>query len=83
MKTPGLLILDIEMPEVNGLELARRAAKIAPELPVVLVSGRLGDIEDMKLAGNIQKVVLKPYNQAIISAAIREVLDAKTQTTAP
>ena len=78
-----VLITDFDMPEVNGLELARRAAKIAPELPVVLVSGRLGDIEDIKLAGNIQKVVLKPYNQAIISAAIREVLDAKKQTTAP
>jgi len=78
-----VLITDYDMPDVNGLELARRAAKIAPLLPVVLVSGRLGDIEDNKLAGNIKKVVLKPYNQAIISAAIREVLDAKKQTTAP
>ena len=47
-----------------------------------MVSGRLGDIEDRKLAGNIKKIVLKPYNQAIISAAIREVLDAKPQTVA-
>ncbi|MHC1789592.1 PAS domain S-box protein [Solidesulfovibrio sp.] len=75
-------ITDFDMPDVNGLELARRVAQIAPNLPVILVSGRLGDIEDKKLAGNIKKVVLKPYNQAIISAAIREVLDAKPQTTA-
>jgi signal transduction histidine kinase/ActR/RegA family two-component response regulator len=77
-----VLITDFDMPDVNGLELARRVAEIAPSLPVVLVSGRMGDIEDRKLAGNIKKVVLKPYNQAIISAAIREVLDAKPQTTA-
>jgi len=75
-------ITDFDMPEINGLELARQAALVAPSLPVILVSGRLGDIEDKQLAGNIKKVVLKPYNQAIISAAIREVLDAKPQTIA-
>ncbi|MFP5258011.1 MAG: PAS domain S-box protein [Acidobacteriota bacterium] len=74
-------ITDFDMPDVNGLELARQVGLIAPALPVILVSGRLGDIEDKKMAGNIKKVVLKPYNQAIISAAIREVLDAKTQPT--
>ena len=75
--------LQIEyMPDQNGLELARHIAELAPNLPVILVSGRLGDIEDKKLAGNIRKIVLKPYNQAIISAAIREVLDAKPQTKA-
>jgi len=75
-------ITDFDMPDVDGLELARRVAAMAPELPVIMVSGRLGDIEDRKLAGNIKKIVLKPYNQAIISAAIREVLDAKPQTKA-
>ncbi len=73
-------ITDFDMPDIDGLELARRIAAVAPGLPVILVSGRLGDIEDKKLAGNIKKIVLKPYNQAIISAAIREVLDAKPQT---
>ncbi len=75
-------ITDYDMPDINGLELARRIAALAPRLPVILVSGRLGDIEDRELAGNIKKIVLKPYNQAIISAAIREVLDAKPQTKA-
>jgi len=75
-------ITDFDMPDIDGLELARKIAALAPELPIILVSGRLGDIEDRKLAGNIKKIVLKPYNQAIISAAIREVLDAKPQTIA-
>ena len=43
---------------------------------------RLGDVEEREMVGNIRKIVLKPYNQAIISAAIREVLDAKPQTKA-
>ncbi|MHC1710753.1 MAG: PAS domain S-box protein [Solidesulfovibrio sp.] len=75
-------ITDFDMPDMDGLELARNIAAIAPQLPIIMVSGRLGDIEDRKIAGNIKKIVLKPYNQAIISAAIREVLDAKPQTVA-
>ena len=81
-KAFDVCITDYDMPDTDGLELARRVAVIAPGLPVILVSGRLGDIDDKKLAGNIKKIVLKPYNQAIISAAIREVLDAKPQTKA-
>jgi PAS domain S-box-containing protein len=77
-----VVITDFDMPDVNGLELARRVAELVPTLPVILVSGRMGDIEHRELAGNIKKIVLKPYNQAIISAAIREVLDAKPQTIA-
>ncbi|HML59432.1 MAG TPA: PAS domain S-box protein [Solidesulfovibrio sp.] len=75
-------ITDFDMPDINGLELAGKIAALAPNLPVILVSGRLGDIEDREMGGNIKKIVLKPYNQAIISAAIREVLDAKPQTKA-
>jgi PAS domain S-box-containing protein len=75
-------ITDFDMPDINGLELAGKIAAIRPDLPVILVSGRLGDIEEREVAGNIKKIVLKPYNQAIISAAIREVLDAKPQTKA-
>ncbi|UJX40216.1 PAS domain S-box protein [Desulfovibrio sp. JY] len=75
-------ITDYDMPDLNGLELAGKIAAIRSDLPVILVSGRLGDIEQREVAGNIKKIVLKPYNQAIISAAIREVLDAKPQTKA-
>ncbi|EHJ46713.1 signal transduction histidine kinase, nitrogen specific, NtrB [Solidesulfovibrio carbinoliphilus subsp. oakridgensis] len=75
-------ITDFDMPDLNGLELAGKIAAVAPRLPVILVSGRLGDVEEREMVGNIRKIVLKPYNQAIISAAIREVLDAKPQTKA-
>ena len=75
-------VTDFDMPDMDGFELARRVAVMAPGLPVIVVSGRLDDIEERELAGNIKKIVLKPYNQAIISAAIREVLDAKPQTKA-
>lgn len=39
----ALVILDLRMPGMGGLELAKRIASARPDLPVVMVSGR-GDI---------------------------------------
>ena len=35
----GLLLTDIRMPEMDGLELMREALKIDPTLPIILISG--------------------------------------------
>src|SRR5438067_9529442 len=40
-----LLLTDFEMPEVNGLELARRFRAVHPKAPVLMVSGSLQEIE--------------------------------------
>jgi DNA-binding NarL/FixJ family response regulator len=62
------------MPGTNGLELARRIAGLAPGVPVIVVSGRRVELRPDG-PGNVRKVVAKPYDKAVISAAIREVLD--------
>lgn len=41
---PGVIVSDIRMPGIDGLEVLRRALEIDPELPVILVTGH-GDIE--------------------------------------
>jgi two-component system C4-dicarboxylate transport response regulator DctD len=41
----GVVISDVRMPRIGGLELHRRIAAIDPELPVILFTGH-GDIED-------------------------------------
>ncbi len=43
MDWPGILVTDIRMPGVDGLELLQRARAIDPDLPVVLVTAH-GDI---------------------------------------
>lgn len=40
---PGIVITDVRMPRMDGLELLRRAREIDAELPVILVTGH-GDI---------------------------------------
>ena len=38
-----VLVTDFNMPELSGLELAREAARLRPELPVIITSGYLSD----------------------------------------
>jgi CheY-like chemotaxis protein len=40
-------ILDYHMPGMNGFELAVRLKSSAPQLPILMVSGLLPDLEDM------------------------------------
>jgi PAS domain S-box-containing protein len=69
------VLTDFDMPQVNGVEFARRILAEHPGLPVIMISGRLhtGDIPP-DLPPNILKVLAKPYSQAAISEALREIL---------
>ena len=70
-----LVLTDYDMPEMDGIELAHRLETLAPELPVVpgfrtaRARCRTGPS-----GGNIRKLVHKPYDQAALAQAIREVL---------
>jgi len=70
-----LVLTDFDMPEVNGVEFARRLLSTRPGLPVVMISGRLhtGDIPE-DLPENIVRVLAKPYTQAALSETLRELL---------
>jgi two-component system, NarL family, invasion response regulator UvrY len=35
---PDLVLLDFQMPEINGLEVARTLAKLSPETPILMVT---------------------------------------------
>jgi PAS domain S-box-containing protein len=71
-----LVITDFDMPEMNGLELAKKIMDTAPHLPVIMVSGRNMAIEAevTKTLPNIREILPKPYNKTTLSAAICRVL---------
>jgi len=71
-----LIILDYNMPEMNGLDCVTEIRKFNKEVPIILSSGSLGlnghDI-DMKKIG-INSFVNKPYEFDIMLATIQELL---------
>ncbi|HYC69411.1 response regulator [Brevundimonas sp.] len=76
-----LLFSDVVMPGgLNGIELARRAQAMRPDLKVLLTSGYLGDA--VQGLSHEFALIEKPYERAALATQIRRVL-AEAPTAAP
>jgi FixJ family two-component response regulator len=73
--TAACLILDLELPEMNGLELQARLAETA-NLPVIFITAH-GDIPSSVRAmkGGAMEFLTKPVDYRVLTAAIRTALD--------
>ncbi|MBU0944234.1 MAG: sigma-54 dependent transcriptional regulator [Proteobacteria bacterium] len=73
-----LLLLDIKMPELDGIETLRRVKELQPEMPVIMMSGH-GTIElaveAMKLGA--YDYLIKPFPQEKLSALTKNALKQK------
>jgi PleD family two-component response regulator len=82
-QTPDLILLDIQMPEVDGFEVCRRPATFPAlaHLPVVFVT-RHSDpaLEARALDVGGTDFITKPYAPAVLKARIGNVLRLKEQT---
>ena len=72
----GLLITDVNMPEMNGLELLEEAKKLRPQLPVLIVTG-FGDIPMAVRAVKAGAVdfVEKPLDEDTFLPIVRKALE--------
>jgi PAS domain S-box-containing protein len=77
-----LLITDLTMPEMRGVDLAARVAPLRPDLPVILLSG-YGDavLSQGTGAANIRLRLSKPVNLHDLLSAVDRVLSATAATT--
>jgi len=69
-----LAIVDYEMPEMNGAELAALCKAANPDIKVILFSGPVG-VADRELAF-VDRLVEKSENFDVLLAAIEELLSA-------
>ncbi|NTV05832.1 MAG: PAS domain S-box protein [Chlorobiaceae bacterium] len=75
-----LLITDLTMPEMTGIELAEEMHKISPQLPVILMTGYEKDIETTPLSQyGICKFLKKPIKLTEMAATINDVFFVKNQ----
>ena len=75
---PVILVTDIEMPEMNGVELAARLLALRPTLRVVMMTGDADRAESARHHPSIvDSVLLKPFALADL---VRVVTDAGDQT---
>ena len=71
-----LVITDLTMPEMSGVELARRMMDIRPDLPVILCTGYSEEMNrDRAMALGIARFVQKPLVMEEMLRIVRSVLD--------
>jgi CheY-like chemotaxis protein len=70
-----LILLDVRMPRMDGVETLRRLRRTAPGLPVVIVSG-FGADKDLAVirAMGVQGVVEKPFTVSELSETMARAL---------
>lgn len=72
-----LILSDINMPGMNGLELLERARKIRPDVPVIMITA-YGDAETERSArdGGAEGFLAKPIDFTMLREEIFSRLDA-------
>ncbi len=64
-----VLLADVVMPELNGIELAKQAKLLHPEIRIILATGYLSRAKE---AMSVGKLLFKPLRADDIEAEIRE-----------
>jgi len=75
--TPRLfdvVITDLTMPGMNGVELARQLLAVRADLPVILYSGDTTAVVESARAAGIREVLEKPVSLSELGSAVRRVL---------
>lgn len=77
-RDPGgydVVLSDLNMPSMSGIEVARVVAEVRPELPVLVMSGTATEevVEAARRVG-VRSLIAKPVRPAELSRALRAVL---------
>ncbi|HYR57339.1 MAG TPA: ATP-binding protein, partial [Chthoniobacteraceae bacterium] len=72
-----VVITDLNMPEMTGIEVATEVRRICPETAIVLATGFLGDgaVEQRAAQIGIEEIVAKPFSPATLGAAVRRAAE--------
>ena len=71
-----LVITDLTMPGMVGDRLAKRVKEIRPDIPVILLTGFGGEINNEKASDmGINAFLLKPAQKSVFAKTIRRVFD--------
>ncbi len=79
-----IMILDLNMPRLGGIEVLKVMKQRWPEIPVIVISGNLNDValREMELLGH-RHVLGKPFELAEFGLLLRTLLDERPAASSP
>jgi CheY-like chemotaxis protein len=74
---PDVVILDLAMPEMNGLEAARLLKQLMPEIPLLMFTTHVVPGLEKAIASGFREVISKSDGPPAVIKAIRTLLAAQ------
>ena len=73
-RPPGIVLLDIGLPGIDGFEVCRRLRSWREDLAILMITGRSGDADKVSsLDLGADDYLVKPFNPDVLMARIRAV----------
>ncbi len=83
-RTPDAVVLDLDMPGIDGLSILRQLRILHPALPVVVFSGHSPqEVEEETLNQGATAFIQKAFSLDLLGAALREVLPSPARADRP
>ena len=74
--TPSCLVLDVSLPDLNGLELQKLIASERTDMPIIFITGH-GDVPMtvQAMKGGAVEFLTKPFDDEVLLSAIRHAIE--------
>ncbi len=78
---PDLVLLDVDLPDIDGREVCRRMRAAGVAAPVIMLTGQTGDMDTIAgLEAGANDYVTKPFKFSVLLARIRAQLRSHEQS---
>ena len=75
---PDLILLDLRMPKVGGMEVIKTMRRLSLYTPVVIISGHLSHQNFQKLRGlGVEHFLVKPIDLKTLLAKVKEAIEVR------
>ena len=77
-RSVDVIVTDVGMPGMGGLELATAAKQVAPSVPIIVVTG-WAEREDIASARDVDAVLVKPVDPDVLAQAVSDVARSRAR----